>query len=78
MNVHYQVASPSRVRSELLVYFLPETDPLRQEQRSTITEEFPASAAALQSNDCTGKIGNVITLTLPSDPRFGSDDRRCW
>jgi len=61
MNVHYQVASPSKVRSELLVYFLPETDPLRQEQRSTITEEFPASATALQSNDCTGKIGNVIT-----------------
>lgn len=69
MNARYQVAAPSQVRSDAVVFFLPETDQLRREQQASIQEQFPSAEAALSSNECTGKKGTFVATYVADRSR---------
>lgn len=69
MNARYQVAAPSQVRSDVVVFFLPEADQLRREQQASIQEQFPSAEAALSSNECTGKKGTVVATYVANRSR---------
>ncbi|GIV53977.1 MAG: putative cytosol aminopeptidase [Candidatus Kapaibacterium sp.] len=58
MNVRYQVSAPPRAHTDATVFFLPENEPIRSAQITSILEHFPSIEAALASSDASGKIGS--------------------
>lgn len=69
MNARYQVVAPSQVRSDVVVYFIPESEPLRYEQQASILEQFPSANAALASSECNGKKGTFVASYVPDRSR---------
>ncbi|MCX7929277.1 MAG: leucyl aminopeptidase [Chlorobi bacterium] len=65
MNVRFRVSSPGQVRTDAIVFFLPEEEPFRSAQIGHIVQIFPAVEAALRSGEASGKQNSIVVAYSP-------------